>query len=506
MDEVNKIRKAFFIHGHSINKIAKKINRSWDTIQRIVSMKQEELGSRGKRPNRKGTIITPEIKQVVETYLKDEIEKSVRRKQRYTAKKIYDELREKEIYKGSRRTMDNLVKLLREKYNQSKQKSYLPLDFSLGSALEIDHGEADLIINEERFNGYLFVASVPGEALRYCQIFPIKSQEAWGEFHERAHSFFGGCFDRNIYDNDSVLIKVKGNKRHQTNFSYFLEEHFGFESHFCNIAAGNEKGAVENGVGYCRRNFLAGIPSFSNWDEANYYLERSCTKDILEGRHYKTNKPLCHVFEKLKQKLTTLPPRKLWSKSVDCRVDSCQLIKIDHHEYSVPEKFVGFYVRVALGVFQLRIFKEEELIATHERKYGDCDSLQLDHYLDQLQYKTAALWDCKATKNHKFDPTYIEISRRLTERLPKNEANRQFVKILLLGRRYSQKNLLEGINVALKFGALDHFAIEYIIRNQEANYRVFDEKTLQKKLKSEHVNSWAFDLSVYKELCEEVLL
>ena len=80
------------------------------------------------------------------------------------------------------------------------------------------------------------------------------------------------------------------------------------------------------------------------------------------------------------------------------------------------------------------------------------------------------------------------------------------MKILLLGRRYSQKDLLEGINVALKFGALDHFAIEYIIRNQEANYRVFDEKTLQKKLKSEHVNSWAFDLSVYKELCEEVLL
>ncbi len=507
MDEINKIRKAFFTLGESRNKIAKRFRRSWDTINNIVSMKREDLETRGKRPNRGGTVVTPDVERAVEEYLRDEKEKSVRKKQRYTAKKIYDDLLEKGVYSGSRRRMEELVKKLRDKHGQSKKTSYLPLSFPLGSALQIDHGEADLIINGHRFTGYLFVASVPGEVLRYCQIFPTKSQEAWGEFHERALFFFGGVFTRVVYDNDSALVKkVVGSERHQTNFSLSLEEHFGFESHFCNVAAGNEKGAVENGVGYCRRNFLAGTPSFCNWDEINQHLETSCIQDILKGKHYKTNKPLNPVFETLKQKLAPLLPRKRWSKSVDCRVDSCQLIGIDHHEYSVPEKYVGSYVRVALGVFQLKVFKDEELIAIHERQYSNSDSLDLNHYLDQLQYKAAAFWDCKAVHDHKFDQRYLEIWRRLSEKLATKEANRQFVKILLLGRRYSQKDLLKAIELSLKYGAIDHSAVENIVRQQNVQNPAFNEEELKKELKSVHIFSWEFDLSPYAKLCEGVLL
>jgi transposase len=506
MDEINKIRKAFFTHGESKNQIAKRFKRSWDTINQIVSMGREDLKNRGKRPSRGGTVVTSDVELAVEEYLKEEQGKLVKKKQRYTAKKIYEDLRAKGIFKGSIRSMQGVVKKLRGKHDQSKKPSYLPLSFPLGSALQKDHGEADLMISGHRFKGYLFVASVPGEVLRYCQIFPTKSQEAWGEFHERAFRFFGGVFNRTIYDNDSVLVKkVIGSERHQTNFSLSLEEHFGFESHFCNVAAGNEKGAVENGVGYCRRNFLAGTPSFSNWDEVNQHLETSCAHDILKGKHYKTNKPLYLVFEALKQKLEPLPPRKRWSKSVDCRVDSCQLIGIDHHEYSVPEKYVGSYVRVALGVFQLKVFKDEELIAIHERQYGDSGSLDLNHYLDQLQYKAAAFWDCKAVHDHQFDQRYLEIWRRLSERLETKEANRQFVKILLLGRRYSQKDLLKAIELSLKYGAIDHSAVENILRQQDVQYPTFNEEELQKELKSAHIFSWEFDLAPYAKLCEEVL-
>ena len=76
-----------------------------------------------------------------------------------------------------------------------------------------------------------------------------------------------------VYDNDSVLIKgVNGENHTQTEFSLHLEEHYGFESHFCNLASGNEKGAVENGVGYCRRNYLPGCSSFADFTEINSYL------------------------------------------------------------------------------------------------------------------------------------------------------------------------------------------------------------------------------------------
>lgn len=502
MDEVNKIRKAFFTHGESKNAIAKRFNRSWETVHRVVSLKREELENRGKRPNRGSRIVTDEVLRAIEAFLDEEVEKKVRKKQRYTIKKIYNELRSKGIYKGSERRIYDVVKNLREERSQSKKPSYLPLLFPLGSALQVDHGEADLMIDDHRFTGYLFIASVPGFVLRYCQIFPTKSREAWGEFHERAFRFFGGVFERTIYDNDSVLIKkVIGSDRYQTTFSTSLEEQFGFESHFCNVAAGNEKGAVENAVGYCRRNFLAGTPSFDNWDEINQHLEASCTQGILEGTHYKTNKPLHPVFEELREKLESLPPRRSWGKSLDCRVDSCQLISIDRHQYSVPEKYVGSNVRVSLGVFQLKIFKDEQLIAIHQRQYADSDSLDLNHYLDQLQYKAAAFWDCKAVHTHKFDEKYLKIWKRLSERHEKKEANRQFVKILLLGRNYSQKKLLKAIEQALKLGAVDHFTVENIIRQFDTPQQDFDEKELSDALQSVDIQSWEFDITLYTELC-----
>jgi hypothetical protein len=172
-----------------------------------------------------------------------------------------------------------------------------------------------------------------------------------------------------------MVRPILGNEKRQTSFSLSLEEHFGFESHFCNVASGNEKGAVENAVGYCRRNFLPGLPTFDNWDLANQYLEDCSLKNISEGRHYKTDKPLILAFNELKNRLIPLPPRKSWCKSLDCRVDSCQLASIDHHQYSVPEKYIGASVRVLLDIFQIKIFKDDEMIAMHKRQYGNEDSV-----------------------------------------------------------------------------------------------------------------------------------
>ena len=119
MDEINKIRKAFFKDGENKYTIAKRFNRSWDTVHRIVSLKREELDNRGKRPNREGKVITPEIIQAIEAYLDEEVKKRVKRKQRYTARKIYNDLRSKGIYKGSERRVQYTVKKLRNERNQS---------------------------------------------------------------------------------------------------------------------------------------------------------------------------------------------------------------------------------------------------------------------------------------------------------------------------------------------------------------------------------------------------
>jgi len=140
--------------------------------------------------------------------------------------------------------------------------------------------------------------------------------------------FSEGAFPRVIYDNDSVLIKkILGTERSQTDFSLALEEHYHFESHFCNPAAGYEKGAVENAVGYCRRNFLAGLPEFKSWKLANRYLHNSCLEEIKKGIHYRTKEPLSSIFLQIKDLTKELPPVRSWRKEIDIRVDSYQLIQ-----------------------------------------------------------------------------------------------------------------------------------------------------------------------------------
>ena len=482
MDEINKIRKAYFTEGLSKYEIAKKYNRSWKTIDRIVSMERDELNVRGKRPKRVGKIMTPEMVEIIEGYLKEEEQKKVKKKQRYTSPVIFKKIKE-QGYQGSLRRVQEVVLDLRKKLGQATKPSYLPLEFELGTTLQMDHGEADVIIGGKRTRGYLFVASVPGAALRYCQIYPTKAGEAWGAFHEQAFEFFGGIFEKITYDNDSVLVKkIKGRDRDQTNFSLELEEHYGIQSHFCNAGAGNEKGAVENGVGYCRRNYLPGLPEYNSWQQVNTELENNC-KCAINEKDYKT-KPLKELLTQVQAHLKPLREEKQWRRWAECHVDHCQLITIENSQYSVPEKYVGSRVRVALTPFQITIIKDEE-IATHPRQYGT-DSLNLDHYLNQLYRKPHALNHSKAIKGHQFHPLQQEIWRRLSKKYDTKQANRQFITILQLRRICTAEQHLESIEKALNCGAIESDAVEQILKQ---NQTAIEEK------------HWEYDLSEYKKLC-----
>lgn len=505
MDEINKIRKSFYTHGENKHQIAKKFSRAWETVHRAIDMKRDELENRGKRQSRVKPVMTPEVITAIEKYFEEEIQKAVKKKQRYSARTIYEELKEKQIYHGSLRRMQEVVSLLRDTHSQTKKSSFLPLEFPIGSALQIDHGEVDLEIGGIRVKGYLFVASVPGQVLRYCQVMPTKASEAWGEFHERAFRFFEGVFPRIIYDNDSVLVKeIVGNQRKQTNFSLSLEEHYGFESHFCNLASGNEKGAVENAVGYCRRRFLTGCPSFQSWESANELLNSCSTKDIKNGKHYKTQENLSALLIQTQEQLNSLPPKKKWCRWIKSRVNKCQLVTIDSHQYSVPEKFVGSHIRAAITATEIELFKDEEQIALHQRQYGKEDSLKLDHYLDQLLYKPAAFSYAKAVSQHSFHPTLLEIWNRLSEKHGKREGNKQFTSILLLRRTCSQEELLKGVEQALNYGAIEYAAIELMIRQTEVSSLHIDEEEIHQFIPGP-APKWKFDLAPYAELCEEVV-
>ena len=100
-------------------------------------------------------------------------------------------------------------------------------------------------------------------------------------------------------------------------------------------------------------------------------------------------------------------------------VNRYQMVEVYDHFYSVPEKFVNRYVRVAISAFTITIYNKDELIYEHVRMFTPgMDSLVLDHYLDQLRKKPGALWDCKVTKGLLDDIALEAIWERLIEAQP----------------------------------------------------------------------------------------
>ena len=97
MDEVNKIRKAFYSEGFSINEISKKFKRSWSRINVIVKTPRDELENPDKKErNRESTVGTQEVIDAINDYL-DKVRLGVKRKQRYRCKVIFNELTAKNI-------------------------------------------------------------------------------------------------------------------------------------------------------------------------------------------------------------------------------------------------------------------------------------------------------------------------------------------------------------------------------------------------------------------------
>jgi len=501
MDTVNKVRKAYKSTGN-VQSAAEVGQCSWATARKIIDASPEKLLQRGRR-NRASLLITNEVIEFIEKIFNDEIANKVHRKQKHKTPSILIKLKEAGIYQGSLRHLKRTVSKIRLKHGQflSTQKSFLELDFENGRYLQVDHGEVQIEINKIRVNGYLFVASVPGLALRYCQVYLTKGQEAWGAFHESCFHFFNGVFDFCIYDNDTTIC-IPG-KGVSNQFLSDMESYYKFEAIFCNKASGWEKGAVENSVGYCRRNFLPGLPSYECLENLNSYLKRCSFQDRGEI-HYKKKVSKTILYEEMKKNLKPLKEARKWEKIEFLKVSTLQTVKYDGYQYSVPEKFVGATLKALISVAEIILFCETEKIYEHQRfYYQKMDALIFEHYLDQLSRKPGAFKFAKVVQSASFTTDLMEVKERLFSKMCERNATKEFIQILLLKRVSNETTFEMAIKMALSYGGINSNAISLIIKQLEIGEKIdtcpeelIAENLLVHKMKENN-------LKVYQQLLPE---
>jgi hypothetical protein len=498
MDTVNKIKKAYKKTG-KINSAAKIGQCSWATAKKIINTSPEKLSQRGTR-NTPSKLITNEVIEAIEKIFIDEEEKKVHRKQRHKTPAILIKLKEAGIYQGSLRHLKRTVAEIRKNHGRSLSppKSFLDLSFENGKYLQIDHGEVEFELNKVRMKGYLFVASVPGAAIRYCQVYLTKAQEAWGKFHDDCFRFFNGVFPFCVYDNDGAIC-VPG-KGVSNQFLSDVENYYNFEAIFCNRASGWEKGSVENAVGYCRRNFLPGLPSFECLNNLNDYLKRSSYQD-RGCNHYREDISKEALFEDMGKNLFPLPEVKKWEKIESLKVSSLQTVRYDSYQYSVPERFVGSNLKAFISVDTIILFSEEEKVYEHQRFYYEkIDALIFEHYLDQLSRKPGAFKFAKIVHQTSFSNDLTEVKERLEAKLDERQAVKEFIQILLLKRVTPHETFDLALKMALSYGGINSNAISLIIKQLEIGERIencpdalLPEHLLVHKMKD-------YDLKIYQQL------
>ena len=268
VDVYLRVRRAVMVEGMSIREASRVFGLHRDTVRKMVAYSVPP-GYRRHRPPRKPKLepFTGVIGRILEEDLR------VPKKQRHTAKRIFERLRDEYGFDGQYTIVKDYVR----EYRRRSQEMFVPLSHAPGHA-QCDFGEARVVIGGVEQKAHYFVLDLPHSDGCFVKAYPAETTEAFLDGHVSAFAFLGGVPQSILYDNTKLAVaRILGDgRRKRTRAFTELQSHYLFDDWFGRPGKGNDKGKVEGMVGYARRNFLVPVPSFESFEALNAHLERRC--------------------------------------------------------------------------------------------------------------------------------------------------------------------------------------------------------------------------------------
>lgn len=450
VEDYEGIRRAYFVEKLSIRAIHRMLGYDRETIRKAI-VQAAPMPYTLAKP-REAPVIGP-YKQRISELLKES--KKQKRKQRYTAHRIYEILRG-EGYAGSEGAVHNYVS--RERRKDEYKEKYIPLEFDPGQDAQVDWGEAEVILAGERVKVQLFILRLNYSKARFVMAFPFQKQEAFFEGHNQAFRFFGGIPRRLTYDNlKTAVYKILSgrNRQEQESFKKF-RSYYLFESNYCNPAQGHEKGGVENDVGYIQRNFMAPLLEVKSYEELNAQLWKACQENL----HRRVRGQLASVAELLgDERSKFLPlPKELFPAcaSYPVKPNGYSQVDLDTNRYSVPAEHGNDQLVLRAYPFRVEILFDNEVIAAHPRCLGhEQDTLNPLHYLSLLEQRPGAFEHAKPLRYWRkhWPKDYDRLLEALRTRLPDGRGVKEFIAILKLHQEHPTDQVEQAVHAALELGA-----------------------------------------------------
>jgi len=466
--------------GLTATQIAREMGHDERTVRRCLAAKQFQPRKSVKR----SSILDPfrnTVIRMIESYP-------------YTAQQVYQRIRE-EGFNGGYTAVKEFVRKVRPR----KQKAYLTLAFAPGECAQVDWGSYGSIrVGDTSRRLSFFVMVLCYSRQMYVEFTVSQTMEHFLACHQNAFHAFGGIPARIMVDNlkSAVLKRTLGEAPvFNPKYAEFAAYH-GFSISACGVAKGNEKGRVENAVGYIKKNFLAGaeLPDFVAINPAARIWLDTVANCRIHGET--RSKPA----EQLITELPHLQPLPLHPYDIatitSVRVSPQFRVALDSNRYSVPARLAGQRLTMKTYPDRLCFYYEERLIARHSRSYEhNRDFEDPDHPRELIVQR-------KNARDQKMLQSFLSLSPHSLDyyrELDKRHLNPQhhLRRIMALAEIHGDEAVVRAIADAMKLHAIGSDYIANILESRARKLPELGALHLTRRADLLDITLETADLSIY---------
>ena len=261
----------------------------------------------------------------------------------YTAAQIFLRLRESGYPGGV-----TIVKDYVHKVRPPRAQAFLTLSFAAGDCAQVDWGQFGSVnVGNTRRRLSFFVMVLCYSRMLYVEFTLSETMEHFLACHQNAFEFFDGRVPaRLMVDNlkSAVLRHAIGeapvfNPRYKD-----FADHFGCRIAPCGVSQPQEKGRVENAVGFVKKNFLAGL-ELSDFRILNPAVRQWLDTVANVRLHGTTKRKPVELFQIEKPSLRLMSPQPYDVGVVREVRATCQFrVTLDTNTYSVPAAYAGAHL------------------------------------------------------------------------------------------------------------------------------------------------------------------
>ena len=354
------VRLAVVDEGLSHHEAGRRFGIDRRTVKKMLSYSAPP-GYRRTKPVRRPKL--DRFTGIVDAILEADTDPDVPRKQRHTAHRIFERLRDEHGFTGGYTIVKDYVRARR----QSTREAFVPLHHPPGHA-QVDFGEAVVEVGGRREKVAFFCLILPHSNVWFVKAYPRETTEAFLDGHVSAFAFLGGLPRSILYDNTTLAVaRILGDgTRRRTQAFTHLQSHYLFRDRFGRPGKGNDKGKVEALVKTARRRFMVPIPKVHDLSVLNQRLLARCLErlDALEAGGQAA--ALLADLDALRD-LPAVPFEAC--EHVPGQISSTALVRYRLVDYSAPAAHAHKKVMVKGYVDRVEIALGAEIVARHRRSY-----------------------------------------------------------------------------------------------------------------------------------------